>query len=229
MNEPTSDPFDQARRDVQAQLQNIRTLFSSYLRIRSTAPSSIEVHHAMDDLHNAIGELGFDLEDLGESIQAVEQDPASFGIDRIEVSERRRFLGEIQGEIEDIKEEMDRRVVDVSSMQQQQPSHDDPAYAAFEQQQQQSLMAEQDGQLESVSKTVGTLRDQAHTMGQELEDQAGILTDFDENVDRTQDKLRRGMKRVQWVIKKNEDTASSCCIGILILALVILLILVIVI
>jgi len=53
------------------------------------------------------------------------------------------------------------------------------------------------------------------------------LRDFDERVDRTQDKLRRGIKRIQWVIKKNEERASSYCIALLILILVILLVLVI--
>ena len=76
-----------------------------------------------------------------------------------------------------------------------------------------------------------------------------LLDEVDKDVTRVQDKLTNGMKRVAWVIKKNEgmhgsleirekcaeplltsvymniDTASSCCIALLILVLIILLVL----
>jgi len=73
-----------------------------------------------------------------------------------------------------------------------------------------------------------------------------LLDEVDKDVTRVQDKLANGMKRVAWVIKRNEgtleirekyaeslltsahmniDTASSCCIALLILVLIILLVL----
>jgi member of the syntaxin family of t-SNAREs len=105
---------------------------------------------------------------------------------------------------------------------------DEDSYAAFEQEQQQTMMAEQDGQLDDVSRTVGVLRGQAVDMGRELEEQHGMLEDVDQLADRVGGKLQVGVKKVGEVIRRNEDTVSSCCIAVLIFVLILLLILVIV-
>ncbi|OAX78242.1 hypothetical protein ACJ72_07453 [Emergomyces africanus] len=101
-------------------------------------------------------------------------------------------------------------------------------YAEFEQQRQQELMAEQDQQLDGVFQTVGTLRRQADDMGRELEEQTEMLKEVDTLADRVGGKLQSGVRRVGKIIRRNEDTASSCCIAVLIMVLILLLILVIV-
>lgn len=106
-------------------------------------------------------------------------------------------------------------------------SHPDD-YAQYEQQQQMRMMQEQDQELDQVFHTVGNLRAQADTMGRELEEQAEMLEVVDGLADRVAGRLETGIKKMGWVIKKNEETASSCCIGILILVLVILLVLLII-
>jgi member of the syntaxin family of t-SNAREs len=103
------------------------------------------------------------------------------------------------------------------------------SYAEFEHQQQLRMMSEQDSQLEGVFQTVGNLRQQADTMGRELEEQAEMLEVVDGLADRVGGRLQTGLKKVGTIVKKNEDGLSSCCIGLLILVLVILLILVLVI
>jgi member of the syntaxin family of t-SNAREs len=123
---------------------------------------------------------------------------------------------------------------------------EDP-YGEFEHQQQMEMMQEQDEQLDGVFRTVGNLRMQAQDMGRELEDQAGMLEEVDTLADRVGGKLQNGVKKVGYIIKKNEgeletlrkgglgllitvvaDTVSSCCIAVLIFVLILLLILVIV-
>jgi len=103
---------------------------------------------------------------------------------------------------------------------------DDDGYAEFEEQRQMEMMHEQDEALDGVFKTVGNLRMQADTMGRELEEQADLLDDVDNVADRVGGKLQAGIKKIGYVIRKNEDTYSSCCIGVLIVALIILLVLV---
>jgi t-SNARE syntaxin family protein len=95
-----------------------------------------------------------------------------------------------------------------------------------------------------VFQTVGNLRLQADTMGRELEEQADMLDDVDNITERVGGKLQTGMKKINYVIRKNEgesaefhvnhglsadkmtsDTFSSCCIGVLIFVLIILLVL----
>jgi len=77
-------------------------------------------------------------------------------------------------------------------------------YAAFEQERQMELMHEQDEQLDGVFRTVGNLRQQADDMGRELEEQGELLDDVDQLADRVGGKLQTGIKKVGWVIKKNE-------------------------
>ena len=65
-------------------------------------------------------------------------------------------------------------------------------------------MQQQDEALDDVFKTVGTLRAQADTMGRELEEQADLLDDVDNIADRVGGKLQNGIKKIGWVIRKNE-------------------------
>ncbi|ETI24363.1 hypothetical protein G647_03732 [Cladophialophora carrionii CBS 160.54] len=104
---------------------------------------------------------------------------------------------------------------------------DDDPYGEFAQQQQEVMMREQDEQLDGVFQSVGVLRGQAEDMGRELEEQGALLDEVDTLADRVGGKLQVGVKKVGEVIRRNEDSVSSCCIAVLIVVLIILLILVI--
>jgi hypothetical protein len=77
-------------------------------------------------------------------------------------------------------------------------------YGEFEAQQQVEMMHEQDEQLDGVFKTVGVLRNQAEDMGRELEEQGHMLDEVDTLADRVGGKLQNGVKKVGYIIKKNE-------------------------
>ena len=85
----------------------------------------------------------------------------------------------------------------------------DDAYGEFEEQQQQEMMHEQDEQLDGVFRTVGVLRGQAEDMGRELEDQAHMLDEVDTLADRVGGKLQNGVKKVGYIIKKNEGRLAG--------------------
>jgi member of the syntaxin family of t-SNAREs len=165
------------------------------------------------------------------------------------VLRRKRLVEEVGGEIEDMREELAKRIsVSAKAHAQAQARQrrgsvgvagdEDPlagggtggdSYEEFEQQQQLRMMHEQDEQLDGVFQTVGNLRQQADDMGRELEEQAEMLEVVDTLADRVGGRLQTGIQKVGYVLKKNEDRMSSCCIGLLILILIILLILVLVI
>lgn len=99
-------------------------------------------------------------------------------------------------------------------------------YAAeFEREQQVMMMREQDQHLDGVFQTVGNLRRQADDMGRELEEQREMLEVVDQLADRVGGRLQTGMEKLRYVMRRNEDRLSSCCIGVLIVVLIILLIL----
>ena len=110
-NPPPSDPFLEVQSDVVRELSTTRTLFSSYLRIRTLAASrpaakSEELASARADLEGTLGTLSADLADLLESVAAVESDPYRFGLDVAEVQRRRGFVREVGDEVDGMRREL---------------------------------------------------------------------------------------------------------------------------
>ncbi|KAL4867494.1 hypothetical protein BDV12DRAFT_209871 [Aspergillus spectabilis] len=238
-----ADPFLQVQADVLSTLHTTRPLFSSYLRIRSTAksPSNPELQQARSELETTLADLTADLDDLVESVRAVEQDPYRYGLELEEVQRRRKLVDDVGNEVEEMRGELN-RVISMSDSDAvkntavgglpspgefDEGGEGDDYYAVMEEQRQMELMHEQDEQLDGVFRTVGNLRQQADDMGRELEEQAIMIGEVDTLADRVGGKLQNGMSRLKHIIRKNEDTMSSFCIGLLIFVLVLLLILVI--
>ncbi|PKS10840.1 hypothetical protein jhhlp_002597 [Lomentospora prolificans] len=252
------DPFLQVQQDVLSQLSSTRQLFTSYLRIRSLASrQSPELKSALQDLESALESLTEDVADLSDAVSAAESSPDRFGLSQAEVDKRRRTVQEIRGEIDDMREEIAKgkstraagksaaavggrsgsgsgsAADDLPDPNQFSLGGDDDDvdgdhYAEFEQRQQLHMLREQDTHLEGVFQTVGNLRRQADDMGRELEEQSGMLDVVDEMADRVGGRLQTGMQKLQYVMRKNEDTLSSCCIAVLIFVLILLLVLLIV-
>ncbi|KAM7204144.1 SNARE domain containing protein [Rhypophila sp. PSN 637] len=239
------DPFLQVQADVLTQLNQTRSLFTSYLRIRSLADaSSPELASARSDLESSLSSLAEDLADLVESVRAVEFNPSQYGLSTAEVTRRKRLVQEVGGEVEDMREELLKKTTtssskkgnggggatdlpDPSSFAADDSDDDDGAdyTAEFEQRQQVQMMREQDEHLDGVFQTVGNLRRQADDMGRELEEQREMLEVVDDLADRVGGRLQTGMAKLTYVMRRNEDRLSSCCIAVLIMVLIILLVL----
>jgi t-SNARE syntaxin family protein len=190
---------------------------------------------ARADLQSSLSSLAEDLADLVESVKAVQSDPYKYGLEIEEVARRKRLVDEVGGEVEDMREELEKQIsgtnVGNGKGRERENDFDDgngDSYAEFEQQQQLHMMAEQDTQLDGVFRTVGNLRQQADDMGRELEEQGEMLDVVDGLADRVGGRLSTGMKKMGEVVRKNEDGLSSCCIGVLIFVLILLLVLVLV-
>ena len=198
-------------------------MFSSYLRIRSLASSasSPELTQSRRELESTVQDLSTDLQDLVDSVKAVEGDPFRYGLDIDEVGRRRKLVQDTGDEVESMRQELAKTVTGRSGKSRSMngtlppPSAFDPdepddsdGYGAFEQQRQVEMMHEQDEALDGVFRTVGNLRQQADVMGRELEEQGEMLDDADRLADRVGGKLQNGIKRVGWVIKNNEGMST---------------------
>lgn len=210
--------------DVVATLQTSRPLFSSYLRIRSLAksPSNPELKQARLELESTLTELTADLNDLVESVRAIEQDPYRYGLELEEVQRRRKLVDDVGDEVEKMHQELQQAVSNSAVDTLPNPTEFDAAleeeergrggedyYASMEQQRQSELMHEQDEQLDGVFRTVGNLRQQADDMGRELEDQAVMINEVDTLADRVGGKLSNGMSRIKHIVRKNEGKRLS--------------------
>ncbi|KAK6394615.1 hypothetical protein LTR65_001406 [Meristemomyces frigidus] len=246
----SQDPFLGAQSEILALVAQSRPLLHSYLRIRSSASSatSPELSEARAELESTLTDLSADLADLVASVKAVEGDPYRYGLDPREVLRRKQLVSDVAKEVEDMHGRLNETVhnADNDARRRASLSHPDTFdvggedgdplantgedgdgddYGAWEEQRQMEMLHEQDEALDGVFQTVGNLRLQADTMGRELEEQAEMLEETDNIADRVGGKLQTGMRKIRFVIEKNEDTWSSCCIGVLIFVLILLLIL----
>lgn len=235
----STDPFTAAQSDLLSLLHQSRPLLSSYLRIRSSAPSptSPELIEARSELESTLTDLSTDLSDLILSVRAVEHDPYKYGLDVPEIARRRQLVEDVGREVQEMRLQLEQTVASADANvrnsghladPEQFNDEDEDEYGEWEEQQQQQMMHEQDEALDGVFQTVGNLRAQADVMGRELEEQADLLEETEGITDRVGGKLGSGMKRMRVVIERNEDKWSGCCIGVLIVVLILLLILVLV-
>lgn len=212
--------INMAIRDVLSLLNNSRPLFASYLRIRSSASSANtpELIDARNELEETLQDLSSDLQDLVESVKAVEHDPYRYGIELDEVERRRKLVADVGAEVEEMRKELLKTVHEAQAkgkggfnndvLPDPDSFDDQDEYAAFEQERQLEIMNEQDEALDGVFRTVGNLRQQANDMGRELEEQAEILEDVDNVADRVGGKLQTGIKKVGYVLRKNEGWST---------------------
>lgn len=187
------------------------------------------MQEARDELAQNLSDLSTDLQDLHDSVRAVEGDPYKYGLDVAEVSRRRELVEEVRGEVSSMQRSLEDTVAQQGGggglADPEDFEGEDDEYGAWEEQRQMEMMHEQDEALDGVFQTVGNLRLQADTMGRELEEQAELLEETENITDRVGGKLGAGMKRMRVVIERNEDRWSGCCIGVLIFVLIILLVL----
>lgn len=230
----STDPFTAAQTDLLSLLHQTRPLLTSYLRIRSSASTSTspELVEAREELSQNLTDLTTDLQDLHDSVRAVEGDPYKYGLDVAEVSRRRELVEEVGREVQGMQRQLEETaknhqqgggggLVDPDEFE----GDDGDEYGQWEEQRQMEMMHEQDEALDGVFQTVGNLRMQADTMGRELEEQVEMLEETENITDRVGGKLGAGMKKMRVVIERNEDRWSGCCIGVLIFVLIILLVL----
>ena len=216
----SQDPFLSAQADILDLLKQSRPLLQSFLRIRSSASSanSPELVEARHELENTLTDLSADLQDLVDSVGAVEGDPHRYGLDHAEVQRRKKLVSDVGAEVEDMHQQMSNTVAAAdrkrsaslahpSAFEEEDPlagGEDDDGYGEWEEQRQMEMMHEQDQALDGVFQTVGNLRMQADTMGRELEEQAELLEETDNIAERVGDKLAKGMKGIKFVIERNE-------------------------
>ncbi|KAG0198654.1 hypothetical protein BGX28_007906 [Mortierella sp. GBA30] len=245
------DPFILIKNDVLTSLSNASTLFESWKRIVQTVTSADneELIKTKEELIQILSNIQQDLEDLDDAVKAVIENPQRFNLTTRESNARKQFVDQTRRKVQDMITTLD-KPIKIGSAQQdrmallqdagsssprgyQKPTrrenmmYSNAKFVEQEAQQQQMLMQEQDQQLDGVMHTVLNMREIASTMNTELADQSLLLDDLDEHVDRTAGSLQKAMKRMNHFIKQNEETKSTCCIGILIIVLIIMLILVI--
>ncbi|KAF8637935.1 hypothetical protein AX17_002556 [Amanita inopinata Kibby_2008] len=95
--------------------------------------------------------------------------------------------------------------------------------AAWAAQEQQMMIHEQDKTMDHIAGALSTLAQQAGLMGQEISEHNELLTDLEQNVERTDTKLNDAMRRMRKFLRDSEEKGSAYCIVFLIIILMALL------
>ncbi|WVW78755.1 hypothetical protein I302_100716 [Kwoniella bestiolae CBS 10118] len=237
------DPYIDVKREIESTLSSLPNLLSTY---SSSSPTSSTYQNAQEELRNTLQILEGDLEDLEESVRVVEDMGDRWGIDAGEVGARKRFVERVKREISGLRAKVspnkgkgkakantkkNGRYKDnpETDLERGYDDEDDLEEAKrWEAEQQQLLVRRQDDTLGVISGTLHTLASQAGLIGNEVAEQSEMLDDLGNRVDTTDSKLRKVQRTMNDFIRRNEETKSGWCIGILIVILMILLLLVII-
>ncbi|KAJ3404053.1 hypothetical protein HDU80_003347 [Chytriomyces hyalinus] len=210
-----------------------------------------ELAWTQSELQSAIEAIQADLGDVSAAVRIVAADPRRFGVDAAEVAQRTEFVARVRRHIDEYAATVAASHAPVlmappvmthpaanSNLKKATPKpsrsesnsnnnnnngNNADMFIGREQGMQQQIMRQQDEQLVGVMSTVGTLKEVAIVMNQELDDQTALLQDLDIQVENTQDKMDMGMKRLKDFIQANADTKQQWTICCLIVALVALL------
>ncbi|PSR78009.1 hypothetical protein PHLCEN_2v7604 [Hermanssonia centrifuga] len=226
----STDPYHAVQQEVQTSLQTASTLRASYARIRSTASEdSEELVWARNELKATLAALEADLEDLEESVRIVESTGARlFGLEEVEVLERRRYVGYVRREIDNMRAEVDvdsglrsrphsgadmSRVASTGnftggSSRPSSPMPDDDQ-AEWARQEQQMMIRQQDQTIDTISGTLSTIAEQAGLMGREIVEHNEMLDDLEMNVDKTDSKLSDAMRRMKKFVRQTEGIKQN--------------------
>ncbi|GAA5824177.1 hypothetical protein JCM11251_001553 [Rhodosporidiobolus azoricus] len=246
------DPYFEVKAEVESTLSTLSSLSSSFARLARSVPraqhaQSEELQYALSELRATLAAIDPDIEELDESVQAVEEPGVArrLGIADKEVRGRRDFVERAKGEIAAIRQQLpassitpDRSRKRLSATSSAYPpsyhtstplepsdesERDRDPNEEFEAQHQTLLMEQQDRTLTDISGTVGLLRQQAQVIGREVFEQTAMLEELDQDVDRTTSKLAKAQRKMDRFVKEHQNSPASWAIFILMIVLSLLL------
>ncbi len=166
------------------------------------------------ELRNALRSIEWDLEDLDDTVQIVEKNPAKFRIDASELAVRKNFIAHTKTEVVAMKEAMTSNQPPMEAVS----LNDDDVEIVIdnERDQKKLLLRNQDDQLEAMSTSVGNIRDMSYGIGNELDEQAVMLDEFGAEMEHAETKLDATIRKMSKVLRmSNNDRRQWIAIGAL--------------
>lgn len=186
------------------------------------------------ELRRHLQTLELDIGDLEETVRVVEANPYKYKLEFSEVRSRKAWVERARAQLERMKlaaSHIERGQTAVNERQRLLGNGGAVSFAATttvgsgdgsagarngfverEMQQQQMIMQHQDEQLDGVMNTMYNLKDIAHTMGRELEDQTGLLEELDMGVDNTAGRLGVAQNKMNEVMKAAKGMYLCTCV-----------------
>ncbi|KAL1265921.1 hypothetical protein QQF64_003948 [Cirrhinus molitorella] len=231
------DPFFVVKGEVQKALSKAQGLFERWEELlqEETPVSRDELDWSTNELRNCLRAIDWDLEDLHETISIVEANPGKFRLGEHELQERRDFVGErgnpcspsavAQAEKKNKQALLGATAKDRYAGLEPHLVSANSRYIQEQQEQQQLIMQDQDEQLELVTGSIRVLKDMSSRIGDELDEQAVMLSEFNEEMDQTSSRMDSVLKKMEKVSHMTSSRRQWCAIGVLVIILIVVLIL----
>ncbi|ODV62075.1 Tlg1p ASCRUDRAFT_69763 [Ascoidea rubescens DSM 1968] len=234
------DPFNEVKEDAIVQIKNLR----EFVRVnKSKNESRSRSRSNEEEFRNEFGELKETIEDLKESVDNCKRNPLVFGISEEDIQKREEIIRKLSKDCDNIKatyygssgngngngnEYKDYNGDNGDNGDNNNDNNDNGDYNLYREEQISRIIEEQDYHLDSIYDSMVNINGQARLMGEELNEQEILLEEVSGNIERVDGKLKKGMKRINYILKNDRDRLSDCCIGLLIAVLIILLVLLII-
>eukprot|EP00124_Ichthyophonus_hoferi_P001627 Ihof_evm4s90 gene=Ihof_evmTU4s90 len=221
------DPFFVVKDEVEQAVSSVRKLYERWQELYSSSSvtENEEYEWATNELKNSVRGIEWDLEDLDDTIDIVEQNPLKFKITANEMNERKGFIIQTRQTIKEIKDtinsqqakskiESNNRTALLNSKSHasnkyekldDELTRDNQTFISEQRRDHKMEMEEQDRNLERVGRSVGVLKHLGTEIGRELDDQVLLMDDLGENMDQTDSQLRKVTKKVERVLDSMSD------------------------
>lgn len=242
-----TDPWSSVKDEVLTSVQKSTELHARWTKLyNALGPTSNtdDFEFVTKELTTTLKSIEWDLEDLSETITIVEDAPHRFKIGPDEIASRKEFVSSTKKKAGAIKAEINhpdvkRKLGDVKrsgllsggngaagryAKLNDNIKKENDNFIGGQEQAQSMIMKEQDQQLDEVTDTIGILKEMGRTIGDELDEQADLLDDFEGDMDNTQQRLMRTLGKVDRALSISKDGKQSCAICVLIVVLIILII-----
>eukprot|EP00298_Acanthocystis_sp_HF-20_P008125 c17489_g1_i1.p1 GENE.c17489_g1_i1~~c17489_g1_i1.p1 ORF type:complete len:185 (+),score=41.59 c17489_g1_i1:306-860(+) len=182
------------------------------------------------------------MKEMSSTIQTVERSKV-YQIPATEIAQRKKFVAECQAQARNIKQELmnhdllNDRVTKRPPTNNSNQSQDSKKKSIYSQnnadfidgefKQQEQIFKEQEQDLEGLGHTVKRLGSIGVAINQELNHHSKLIDEMDQEVERTQGRLRSTMAKVHKLLEESSDNTKIRIIIFLIIVMVVLLFLVI--
>eukprot|EP00009_Paramoeba_aestuarina_P004805 CAMPEP_0201509672 /NCGR_PEP_ID=MMETSP0161_2-20130828/2655_1 /ASSEMBLY_ACC=CAM_ASM_000251 /TAXON_ID=180227 /ORGANISM="Neoparamoeba aestuarina, Strain SoJaBio B1-5/56/2" /LENGTH=246 /DNA_ID=CAMNT_0047904691 /DNA_START=262 /DNA_END=1002 /DNA_ORIENTATION=+ len=234
------DPFNDVREEVNEQLAQVRVKHKRWkeiLKNPATKKNDAEfptLHSELKDLAEAIG---WNLNDLGETISIVQSNRSNFALSDEELSARKYFVSSSRSELEEVKKalqdpaaralmkKLDKAGLfagreDPQSRLDREIEMDNDNFIQAQLTQRRELEEEQEVHLDNILKTVNTMEEIGHQMNDEIDRHNVMLGSLSEMADNTGSRIRKTMKDIDKFIDESNNTVSYTMIFILVLVVI---------
>lgn len=244
MRPTATDPYYVVKDEVQDAITKLQAMHEDWQRLLRSENTA--THSRFQELHSEIAaelrQLDYDLQDITETVKAVEGNRAHFSIDDAEVQSRKDFVQTSRDTVRSIQESVtsreslgkidtDRRQALGTSRLDAAPDEtpssalahrESEAFLERQRQEQQQIVAQQDQDLNLFSQSAKRLRETAKVINVELQDQQKMLEELDDDIDREVEKLNFVLKRVGKLLKTSNRGQLLLVVGLSALLMVLM-------